>query len=99
MEKQGEYRVDMREAFKGYSDAREGRCEARKGITLGDTAKEGKEWSYRAFDDQMCMISDQDIQNQWQHIEMSLRILRNMNINRANTEFWARFEMITKGMR
>ena len=99
MEKQSEYKVDMRETFKGYSDAREGACEARKGIALGDVAKRIGEWSYRAFDDQMCMISDQDIQDQWQHIEMSLRILRNMNIERANMEFWSRFEMVTKGMR
>ena len=41
--------------------------------------------------------TNEEIERQWQHVETSLAILRNLHIERANMEFWTRFEMITKG--
>ena len=43
--------------------------------------------------------TNEEIERQWQHIETSLAILRNLHIERANKEFWSRFEMVTKGMK
>ena len=43
--------------------------------------------------------TDEEIERQWQHIKTSLAILRNMHIERANMEFWSRFEMVMKGMK
>ena len=42
---------------------------------------------------------NEEIERQWQRVETSLVILRNLHIERANMEFWSRFEMVTKGMR
>ena len=54
---------------------------------------------YKVLDEIPETYSNEEIERQWQHIETSLTILRNMHIERANMEFWARFEMIMKGMR
>lgn len=42
---------------------------------------------------------NEELERQWQRIETSLAILRNLYIERANMEFWGRFEMVTKGMK
>ena len=99
MEKQSDYRVDGREARKNYLDERERMFRASNGDGVGDCPKRGKEGPCGTSDDQACMFQDQEIQIQWQHIETSLTILRNMHIERANMEFWTRVKMITEGMR
>ena len=97
MEKQNEYWVSER--FKNRLDEREGMPKAPNSDSVGDCPKGGKEGPCSVSDDQVCMSQDQEIQIQWQHIETSLAILRNMHIGRANMEFWGRFEMVMKGMR
>ena len=99
MEKQSEYGVDMSEALKNYLDERGRMFRASNGDSVGDCPKRGKEGPCGTSDDQACISQDQEIQIQWQHIETSLTILRNLHVERANMEFWSRFEMITKGMK
>ena len=53
----------------------------------------------KVLDEILIAYSDEEIERQWQHIKTSLTILRNMHIERANMEFWTRFEMVTKGMK
>lgn len=43
--------------------------------------------------------TNEEIERQWTRIKTSLAILRNLHIERANMEFWTRFEIVTKGMR
>ena len=49
-------------------------------------------------DDQV-FIQDQEIETQWQRIETSLAILRNLYIERANEEFLRREKSLMEGMR
>lgn len=53
----------------------------------------------KELDKILVTYSDEEIERQWQHVESSLKIIRNMNVERANMKFWSRFEMVTKGMR
>lgn len=43
--------------------------------------------------------TNEEIEQHWQHIKTSLAILHNLHIERANMEFWSRFEMVMKGMK
>ena len=99
MEQQSEYRVDMREALKMRLDESKRMFKASNGDSVGDCPKRGKEGPCSTSDDQACMPQDQEIQIQWQHVETSLTILRNMHIERGEAEFWTRFEMVAKGVR
>jgi hypothetical protein len=53
----------------------------------------------KVLDEILVAYSDEEIERQWQRVETSLTILRNLHIERANMEFWSRFEMVTKGMK
>lgn len=53
----------------------------------------------KVLDEILVANSDEEIERQWQRVETSLVILHNLHIERANMEFWSRFEMITKGMK
>lgn len=99
MEKQSEYKVDMREAFKIYLDERGCMYRASDINSVAHCPKEGKEGPYSTYDDRMYMIDDQEIQINWQHIETCLKMNRNRYIERGEAEFWTRLEMVTKGMR
>ena len=160
MEKQSEYRVNMREAIKNYLDERERMFKALNSDGVGDCPSVGKQsresvisetnpscfGTYEfgicerrsnlcgknekcryatehpmaeAKDDLTGIASpkpqngtiegteditlgdcnNEEIERQWQRIETSLAILRNLYTERANMEFWSRFEMVMKGMK
>ena len=63
-----------------------------------DSTPEDKQAPCSEPDDTM-FIQEQEIATQWQHIKVSLAILRNLYAERADEEFSTRTKMLMEGMK
>jgi len=87
------FKVGIIEPSEIISDKLEGMSEASNSDSVGDCPKRGKEGPCSVSDDPM-FIQDQEIEEQWTRIEISLAIIRNLYIERVKEEFWRRAKMM-----
>ena len=104
MEKQSEYIVNLKPFNVGLAQSSNINTEGTEGVYRGlrvdsryDSTPDDKQTPCSVADDSM-FIQEQEIETQWQHIKVSLAILRNLYAERADEEFWTRAKMMMEGM-